>query len=165
MSITLILLVIFGLIMINSEYLATREPSTGRYRWVGELFYMRENLLFFSCLTLNFIFTLLILDLVFMLIRGNLELTKENGTIFKNGKYFITQNDIDRTELFNSNNHSVIFIYLKSLENALDKRESRVEKLYLKLFLLINKNKIQIRLTYLDQSVKNYQRIISFITE
>ena len=152
--------------MFNSEYLATREPSkTGRYRWVGQLFYMRENLLFFICLTLNFIFSLLFLDLIIILIRGKLELTKGNGTIFKNGKYFITQNDIDRTELFNSNNHSAIFIYLKSLENVLNKRESSLEKLHLKLFLLLNKNKIQIRLTYLDKSIKNYQKINSFITE
>lgn len=152
--------------MFYSEYLTTSEPSkTRRYSWVGQLFYMRENVLYLFCLILNFIFSLLFLDLIFMLIRGKLELTKGNGTIFKNGKYFIIQNDIDRTELLNSNKHSAIFIYLKSSENILNKRESGLEKLHLKLFFLINKNKIQIRLTYLDKSIKNYQKINSFITE
>jgi hypothetical protein len=163
---TLILLIIFGLMMFNSEYLASREPSkTGMYRWVGQLFYKRENLLLIFCLTLNSLFSLLLIDLVIMLIRGKLELAKGNGTIFKNGKYFITQTDIDRTELFDSNKNSAISIYLKSLENALNKRESYIEKLRLKLFLMINKNKIQIRLTFLDKSVKNYQKIDKFIVE
>lgn len=163
---TLILLVIFGLIMFSSEYLATKEPSnTGRYRWVGQLFYMRPNLLFIICLILNFIMLLLLLDFVFMLIRGKLELTKVNETIFKNGKYFINQSDIESTELFNKNNHSAIFIYLNSFENVFNKRESLLEKLHLKLFLLLNKNRIQIRLTYLEKNKNNYQKINSFITK
>ena len=166
LGLTLILLIIFGLIMFNSEYLASREPSkTGRHQWVGHLFYKREKLLFIFSLVTNLLFSFLFLDLMLMLIKGKLELAKRNKTIFKNGKYFITQTDIDRTEIFDSNENSAILIYLKSYDNAINKRESYFDKLRLKIFLLINKNKIQIRLTFLDKGKKNYQKISSFITK
>ena len=48
-----ILLIIFGIIMLvfftylylNSNELSLRKPGTGRYSWVGELFYKNNKLL------------------------------------------------------------------------------------------------------------------------
>lgn len=92
-------------------------------------------------------------------------LSKKNGIIYRNGKYFVAQNEILRTYFFESNKNSSIFIYLKSIENIQKLRETFLERLQLKLFLLINKNRIQIRLTFLENGAKNFRTIESFIIE
>ncbi|KIA83952.1 hypothetical protein [Kaistella jeonii] len=166
LGLSIILFTIFTLISLNSEYLSHREPtSSGRFRWVGELFYENEYLLLGFCLLLNLIFLLIFIDSASMLFRGKLELKKNNGIIYKNGKYYVEQKDINKTELFDSNNNSSILIYLNSLNNVINKRETNLDKFLIKGFLFINRNKIQIRLTFLDESKKNYQKIRSFITE
>ena len=94
-----------------------------------------------------------------------MELSKSNGIIYKNEKYFVTQNDIIKTEFFDSNKNSAIFIFLKSTDNVKKLRESFLEKLQLKLFLLLNKNKIQIRLTFLEKNTQNFKTVEAFIKE
>lgn len=166
LGLSIILLIIFTLITLNYEYLAHRKPSsTGRYRWVGELFYERENLILGFSIFLNLLFLLILVDSVIMLIRGKLELKKENGIIYKNGKYFVEQKDISKTELFDSNNNSSILIYLNSLNDVISKRETKLDKLLVKGFLLINRNKIQIRLSFLDLDKKNYDKISEFLKQ
>jgi hypothetical protein len=166
LSLSIILLAIFGLITINYEYLAHRPPSSsGRHRWVGKLFYERENLLLGISLFLNLLFLVLLADSLSMLIRGKLELTKVNGIIYKNGKYFVEQKDIKKTALFDNNNNSSILIYLKSLNNVISKRETKLDQFLVKGFLLINKNKIQIRLSFLENSKKNYENIREFLKQ
>ncbi|WP_411810615.1 hypothetical protein ACLB9Y_09975 [Chryseobacterium scophthalmum] len=166
LSLSIILLAIFGLITINYEYLAHIPPSSsGRHRWVGKLFYERENLLLGISLFLNLLFLVLLADSLSMLIRGKLELTKVNGIIYKNGKYFVEQNDIKKTALFDNNNNSSILIYLKSLNNVISKRETKLDQFLVKGFLLINKNKIQIRLSFLENSKKNYENIREFLKQ
>ena len=100
-----------------------------------------------------------------MLIRGKLELKVGNGIIYKNGKYFVEQKDISKMELFDSNNNSAILIYLRSLENVINKRSSFLDKLLIRGFLLINRNKIQIRLSFLENDKKNYKRISKFLVQ
>lgn len=107
----------------------------------------------------------LLADSLSMLIRGKLELTKVNGIIYKNGKYFVEQNDIKKTALFDNNNNSSILIYLKSLNNVISKRETKLDQFLVKGFLLINKNKIQIRLSFLENSKKNYENIREFLKQ
>jgi hypothetical protein len=165
-GLSIILLIIFGVIAFNYEFLAHRKSSsTGRYRWVGELFYERENLLLGFTVFLNLIFLLVFFDSLLMLIRGKMELKVENGIIYKNGKYFVEQKDINKTELFDSNNNSSLLIYLKSLENVISKRSSFLDKLLIKGFLLINRNKIQIRLSFLEKGKKNYKIISEFLMQ
>jgi len=166
LSLSIILLAIFGLITINYEYLAYRPPSSSRrYQWVGKLFYERENLLLGISLFLNLLFLVFLVDSLSMLIRGKLELTKVNGIIYKNGKYFVEQKDIKKTALFDNNNNSSILIYLKSLNNVISKRETKLDQFLVKGFLLINKNKIQIRLSFLENSKKNYENIREFLKQ
>lgn len=166
LSLSIILLAIFGLITINYEYLAHIPPSSsGRHRWAGKLFYERENLLLGISLFLNLLFLVLLADSLSMLIRGKLELTKVNGIIYKNGKYFVEQKDIKKTALFDNNNNSSILIYLKSLNNVISKRETKLDQFLVKGFLLINKNKIQIRLSFLENSKKNYENIREFLKQ
>lgn len=165
-GLSIILIIIFGFITFNYEYFAHRKPSsTGRHRWVGELFYERENLLLGFTIFLNLIFLLMIFDSLLMLIRGKLELKVGNGIIYKNGKYFVEQKDISKMELFDSNNNSAILIYLRSLENVINKRSSFLDKLLIRGFLLINRNKIQIRLSFLENDKKNYKRISKFLVQ
>lgn len=166
LSLSIILLIIFGLIAINYEYLAYRPPSSsGRHRWVGKLFYERENLLLGISLFLNLLFLVFLVDSLSMLIRGKLELTKVNGIIYKNGKYFVEQKDIKKTALFDNSNNSSILIYLKSLNNVISKRETKLDQFLVKGFLLINKNKIQIRLSFLENSKKNYENVSEFLKQ
>lgn len=100
-----------------------------------------------------------------MLVLGKLELSKKNGVIYRNGKYFIEQKDILKTEYFESNKNSAIFIYLKSNENVKRLRESFIERIQVIFFLLFNKNKIQIRLTFLKESKTNYKKVSEFLKE
>lgn len=100
-----------------------------------------------------------------MLIQGKMELSKSNGIIYRNGKYFVAQNDIIKTDFLYSNKNSAIFIFLKSTDNVKKLRESFLEKLQLKLFLLLNKNKIQIRLTFLEKNTQNFKTVEAFIKE
>ena len=166
LSLSIILLAIFGLITINYEYLAYRPPSSSRrYQWVGKLFYERENLLLGISLFLNLLFLVFLVDSLSMLIRGKLELTKVNGIIYKNGKYFVEQKDIKKTALFDNSNNSSILIYLKSLNNVISKRETKLDQFLVKGFLLINKNKIQIRLSFLENSKKNYENVREFLKQ
>lgn len=166
LSLSIILFIISGLIAVNYEYLAYRSTSSsGRHQWVGKLFYERENLLLGFSLFLNLLFLVLFVDSLSMLIRGKLELTKVNGIIYKNGKYFVEQKDIKKTALFDSNNNSSILIYLNSLNNVISKRETKLDKFLVKGFLLINKNKIQIRLSFLENSKKNYENIRDFLRQ
>jgi hypothetical protein len=166
LGLSIILLIFFILISLNYEYLAQRKPSSsGRNRWVGELFYEREYLLLGFSIFLNLLFSLILIDSLIMLIRGKLKLRKENGIIFKNEKYFVEQKDISKTELFDNNNNSSILIYLNSLSNVINKRKSIIDRLLLKGFLLINRNKIQIRLSFLDNNKKNYEIIRKFLTQ
>ena len=90
---------------------------------------------------------------------------KENGIIYKNEKYFVEQKDISKTKLFDHNNNSSILIYLNSLNNVINKRKTKLDRLLVKGFLLINRNKIQIRLNFLDNSKKNYEIIKEFLTQ
>ena len=166
LGLSIILLVIFILISLNYEYLAHRQPSSsGRNKWVGELFYEREYLLLGFSVFLNLLFSLILIDSLIMLIRGKLKLRKENGIIYKNEKYFVEQKDIIKTELFDDNNNSSILIYLNSLHGVVNKRKTNLDRFLIKGFLLINRNKIQIRLGFLDKSKKNYEVIREFITQ
>ena len=166
LGLSIVLLTIFTLISLNYEYLAHRNPSSsGRFRWVGELFYENEYLLLGFSLFLNLLFLIVLVDSIIMLIRGKLELKKENGIIYKNGKYFVEQKDINKTELFDSNNNSSMLIYLNSLNNIIRKREKNLDRLLIKGFLFINRNKIQIRLSFLDNNKKNYKKISEFLTQ
>ena len=165
-GLSIILLVFFVLVTLNYEYLAHRKPSSfGRYKLVGELFYERKFLLLGFSLLSNLLFLLMFVDLLLMLIRGKLELKKVNGIIYKNGKYFVEQKDINKIQLFDSNNNSSILIHLKSLNNVVQKRESHFDKLLVRGFLLINKNRIQLRLSFLDKSKDNYNKISEFLTQ
>ena len=105
----------------------------------------------------------LIVDLLSMLMHKKLELIKKDGIVYKNRRYFVSQNDISNIELSKSNNQSAIFIFLKSTENVIKFRKTLLEKLQIKSFLFLNKNKIQIRLTFLENGEKNFQEIQSFI--
>ena len=164
LGLSIILLTIFILISLNFEYLSHREPSSsGRYKWVGELFYENEFLLLGFSILLNLIFLLVFIDSAIMLFRGKLTLKKNNGIIYKNGKYFVEQKDIRKTEFIDSNNNSSIQIYLNSLSKVPNKRETKLDKLLLKGFWWINKNKIQIRLSFLDNSKENYDQISKFL--
>ena len=166
LGLSIILLVIFILVSLNYEYLAHKPPSSsGRYRWVGELFYEREHLLLGFSIFLNLLFSLILIDSLIMLIRGKLKLKKENGIIYKNEKYFVEQKDISKTELFDDNNNSSILIYLKSLNGVIDKRKTTLDRLLVKGFLFINRNKIQIRLSFLENNKKNYEIIREFLTQ
>lgn len=166
LGLSIILLTFFILISLNYEYLADRKPSSsGRYRWVGQLFYERKYLLFGFSIFLILLFSLMLIDSLIMLIRGKLKLKKENGIIYKNEKYFVEQKDISKTKLFDHNNNSSILIYLNSLNNVINKRKTKLDRLLVKGFLLINRNKIQIRLNFLDNSKKNYEIIKEFLTQ
>lgn len=78
-----------------------------------------------------------------MLILGKLELSKKNGVIYRNGKYFIEQKDILKTEYFESNKNSAIFIYLKSNENVKRLRESFIERIQVIFFYYLIKTKFK----------------------
>ena len=151
--------------MINSHKIASKEPSSAysRYKWIGELFYKHEDFLFLFCLIINLAMLFLIVDLLSMLMHKKLELIKKDGIVYKNRRYFVSQNDISNIELSKSNNQSAIFIFLKSTENVIKFRKTLLEKLQIKSFLFLNKNKIQIRLTFLENGEKNFQEIQSFI--
>ena len=157
---------IFGFIMFNANELTSKVPNgSSRYNCVGRLFYQKSELLFIFSFIINLFICLLVIDLLSMLIQGKMELSKSNGIIYRNGKYFVTQNDIIKTEFFDSNKNSAIFIFLKSTDNVKKLRESFLEKLQLKLFLLLNKNKIQIRLTFLEKNIQNFKTVEAFIKE
>ena len=157
---------IFGFIMFNANELTSKVPNgSSRYNWVGRLFYQKSELLFIFSFIINLFVCLLVIDLLSMLIQGKMELSKSNGIIYRNGKYFVAQNDIIKTEFFDSNKNSAIFIFLKSTDNVKKLRESFLEKLQLKLFLLLNKNKIQIRLTFLEKNIQNFKTVEAFIKE
>ncbi len=152
--------------MLNVKDLTSEYPSgSRRYNWIGVLFYQKPNLLFAFSFIINLAVTFLIIDLLPMLISGKLELSKKNGTIYRNGKYFVEQKDILKTEYFESNNNSAIFIFLKTNENVKKFRETFYERLQVIFFLLLNKNKIQIRLTYLNKDVQNFKKINTFLTD
>lgn len=164
--IALLFLIGFGYVMFNANALTSEYPSgSRRYNWVGVLFYQKPKLLFTFSLIINLIVTFLIIDLLPMLVLGKLELSKKNGVIYRNGKYFIEQKDILKTEYFESNKNSAIFIYLKSNENVKRLRESFIERIQVIFFLLFNKNKIQIRLTFLKESKTNYKKVSEFLKE
>ncbi len=166
LGIAIIFLLIFGFLMINANELTSKPPrGNSRYSWIGKLFYQKPQLLFIFSFIVNFFVFLLTIDLLIMLISKKMVLSKKNGIIYRNGKYFVAQNEILRTYFFESNKNSSIFIYLKSIENIQKLRETFLERLQLKLFLLINKNRIQIRLTFLENGAKNFRTIESFIIE
>lgn len=152
--------------MFNSEYLASKKPSSsGRNRWVGELFYENASLLFVFCFILNLLFLFLLIHLITKLIKGKLSLSKKDEIVFIDGYFFVDIANIEKIELFESNKNSSLLIYVKNLRNVSEKRNSKLDKIRLKFFSYLNYNKISIVLTFLKDNSKNYNAIKSFIID
>ena len=164
LGLSIVFILIFTIIAFNYEYLSHQKPSSiGRHRWVGKLFYENKNLILWSSLFLILFSLLGFFDSLFMLIRGKMELKIENGIIYKNGKYFADQKDISKTELYDYNNNCVILIHFKTLKNIINKRRFFIDKLLIQGFLLINKNRLQLKLSFLENNKKNYKEISEFL--
>lgn len=163
---SIIFLIIFGIIMFNSEYLASKKPSSsGRNRWVGELFYENELLLFTFSFIINLLLLFLLIHLLKKLIIGKLILTKKNEIIFINGHFFIDITNIEKIKLFENNKNSSLVISVKNFKNVIENRNSKLDKIRLKIFSFLNYNKLSIVLTFLKDNSKNYNKIKSFIME
>lgn len=159
-------LVMFGLIMFNAEDISQMKPSHSvRNRWVGELFYEREYLLFTLSLFIDILLLILLVDLIIQFCRKKFVLSESDEVLFLNGKHLINKNNIKKVETIEVNKNILLLIYFKSTKGMLNARNSQLEKIKLKIQLFLNKNKLSVNLTFLKKDSDSIQQIKKFILE
>ncbi|CAM4061816.1 hypothetical protein FLAN108750_08330 [Flavobacterium antarcticum] len=160
---SVLLLVLFSYTMFNAEYLSLREPpQSGRYRWVGQLGYNNEHLIFTGSLIFNILFLTILINLIIKFFRKNMTLSFENNILYLNGHYFLSRENIKKIEIVNKN--SLVLISIKYPKKAVEERTKIIDKLIFKLRLLFNKNKLIINISYLnEQPSAAFNKIKNFI--
>src|SRR5690606_3897706 len=109
----IVLLGFFCYTLFNAEYLSQKKlSSSGRHRWVGELFYENKNLLILFSIILILLFLYLTISLSIKLFNKEMTISLIEKKLYVNGNHIACKDNIKKLHLVTSKNNSSIYVYL-----------------------------------------------------
>lgn len=162
----LLLLSIYGLL--NAKKLSLKEPSTNsisRYRWIGELVYNNEKLIFIVSLLFCFFLLIVLLNLLTKLSKKEFLIWKSNNKIFFENDQIGNIENIQSIQIVNYKYNSWVYIYLKETSEILDSKKSIFQKMIYSVRFYFNKNALSINLSLFEGGSSEAFEKIREITE
>ena len=137
--------------LLNAEYLSKKKPSSsGRHRWVGELFYENKNLLILFSIILILLFLCLTVSLSIKLFYKKMTISLIENKLYVNGNYIVYKDNIKNLHLVTSKNNSSIYFYLKKPAGKYLENENLLKKFKRRTFLIFNKNRPVINISLIQ---------------
>lgn len=107
------MIVLFSFIYLNSYEFSLRKPGSGRYSWVGGLFYKNNGLISVVSIFIILLFSYGLVSFVKLLFCKSLFIKNESNCIYINEKKIESLANIKEVRIVDANNNKKIYFFLK----------------------------------------------------
>lgn len=155
----IILIVFFINLYLNSHEISLKKPGSGKYSWVGHLFYENETLLSTSLVIFILLFSYTLFRLVELLFRKSMVIKIISNEIYVNQKKVESVSNINNTSFIDINNNKQIHLYYK-------KSRSREIANYFPIFKnKFKKTKYVIDFTFIKENPEDVNKLLNDILQ
>lgn len=163
---SILMVIFFSYLFLDAEAISLREPaSTGRYRWVGELFYKNDNLISISSVLFIFLFLYYIFKLIKLLFDKKATFKICNNSFYQNEKYLTQVFNIENIELKGVNKNYFINIYLKNSKEFIENEENILKKIKYKILNFSENTPLCLHISFLNKKPDEVFELIKNLIE
>ncbi len=163
---SVLMIILCSYLFLNAEAISLWEPaSTGRYRWVGKLFYKNNSLISISSGLFVFLFLYSIFKLIKLLFDKKGTFKIQNNSFFQNEKYLTQVFNIENIELKGFNKNYFINIYLKNSREFIENEENILKRIYYIILNFSNNTPLCLQISFLNKKPEEVFRLIKNLIE